>query len=109
MTNEPNDARDAEFLDSLDPEVRNDVARDVVSDCRRIILRRVADASRDQNVSLVAALREEQKKYDDEMRLIYKGNADAVQRALTVHAKFLKEYKRQTNSFQPPNLKDGPG
>lgn len=110
MMAQANMSRDEAFLASeTDPQTRNDVARSVVFECRRVNLRRLAEASRDNNVDLINALKAQQDIYDKELNEISKGNKKTVEHALTHHVKFLKAIKQKNQFLSQPTLKDGPG
>lgn len=110
MTEQEDEARDLAFIASEDdPQRRQESAWEIIEDCRRIIIRRLADASRQHNQPLVEALKANQKKYDDDLLLIGKNNSEAITRTLTEHAKFLRTYnKAMMDGQKPPDLNDGP-
>lgn len=109
MTSQTDTDREDAFLASLDPEMRNEVARDVIHGCRRAMVKRIAEASRQGNTKLVDALKLEQTKYDNELRLVTSNDGAAIDRALTQHSKFLRQFNQASRDGQrPPNLSDGP-
>jgi hypothetical protein len=108
MTTQEDDSRDEAFIASCDdPQVRNDVARGVVFECRRIMLRQIASASREHNEKLVESLKTRLEGYDNDLREIYAGDTKTIDRALTEYVKFVKEFKRQNDIHKPLEL-NGP-
>lgn len=91
------------------PEMRGSIARDVMSEYRRLVMGQIADASRAQQTEQVRELTELREKLAREFDLVIRGDEGVINRALTEYRPILAERIRgQASQSDITGKLDGP-
>jgi hypothetical protein len=76
------------------PEMRGSLARDVMGEYRRLVMRQIANASRAKETERLRELTELRDRLVVEFDLVIRGNEDAINRALVEYRPILAEHIR---------------